>query len=138
MDAYEVPDRHREAVHLRTPADVFPFAANTTRRKQQNHTRPYVPPDHGGPPGQTAMHNLGPMTTLHHRVKTHGNWQVWQPVPGIYLWRDPHGHLYLVDHTGTRSLGETESGEALPDVSIGVYEPPAEMLELDAEQMHAA
>ncbi|MGH3362947.1 MAG: hypothetical protein ACRDOM_10865, partial [Nocardioides sp.] len=23
---------------------------------------------------------------------------------GIYVWRDPHGATYLVDHTGTRQL----------------------------------
>jgi hypothetical protein len=37
-------------------------------------------------------------------IKTHGHWDVAQPFPGIYLWRDPHGTLYLVDHTGTRQL----------------------------------
>jgi hypothetical protein len=125
VDAYEVPDRHREALHLRTPADIFPFAANTGRRKQCDHTKPYVPPDHGGPPGQTGLDNLGPMTTFHHRVKTHGNWQVWQPVPGIYLWRDPHGHLYLVDHTGTRPLGRFQADDVvLPDHLVDTSDGP--------------
>ncbi|WP_436698221.1 DUF222 domain-containing protein, partial [Nocardioides sp. BYT-33-1] len=32
VDAYEIPARLREAVHLIHPADVFPFAANTSRR----------------------------------------------------------------------------------------------------------
>ena len=40
-----------------------------------------------------------------HRVKTLAGWQVQQPFPGIYVWRDPFGALYLVDHTGTRRLG---------------------------------
>ena len=44
------------------------------------------------------------MVGLHHRIKTHGDWQVKQPFPGLYLWRDPHGATYLVDHTGTRRL----------------------------------
>ena len=44
------------------------------------------------------------MTTRHHRIKTHGGWQVQQPFPGIYLWRDRHGATYLVDHTGTRRI----------------------------------
>jgi len=44
------------------------------------------------------------MTPFHHRVKTHPGWQVQQPFPGIFLWRDPHGATYLVDHTGTRRL----------------------------------
>ena len=44
------------------------------------------------------------MTTRHHRIKTHGGWQVQQPFPGIYVLRDPLGAFYLVDHTGTRRL----------------------------------
>lgn len=40
VDGYEIPDRHRQAVHLMTPADTFPFASNTTRRKQIDHTVP--------------------------------------------------------------------------------------------------
>jgi hypothetical protein len=47
------------------------------------------------------------MTTPDHRLKTLGTWTVKQPFPGIYLWRDPHGALYLVDHTGTRRLPRT-------------------------------
>ena len=52
------------------------------------------------------MGNYGPMTIRHHRIKTFGGWQVQQPFPGIYLWRDPFGALYLVDHTGTRRIGD--------------------------------
>jgi hypothetical protein len=44
------------------------------------------------------------MTITHHRIKTFAGWEVQQPFPGIYLWRDPFGALYLVDHTGTRRL----------------------------------
>ena len=51
------------------------------------------------------MGNYGKLTVLHHRIKTFAGWQVQQPFPGIYLWRDPFGALYLVDHTGTRRLG---------------------------------
>jgi hypothetical protein len=45
------------------------------------------------------------MTTFHHRIKTFGGWQVAQPFPGLFLWRDPHGAVYLVDNTGTRRVG---------------------------------
>ncbi len=72
---------------------------------QIDHTEPYVrpgPADHAG--GQSRVGNYGPMTTTHHRIKTFGRWQVKQPFPGIYLWRDPHGAFYLVDHTGTRRI----------------------------------
>jgi hypothetical protein len=50
------------------------------------------------------------MTVFHHRLKTHGGWQVAQPFPGIYLWRDPtNTATYLVDHTGTRRLPRTST-----------------------------
>ena len=101
VDAYEIPERHRQAVALMTPADTFPWGSSTTRTMQIDHTQPYDP---GGPPGQSRIGNYGPMTTVHHRLKTHAGWQVRQPFPGIYLWRDPHGGHYLVDHTGTRHL----------------------------------
>ncbi len=108
VDAYEIPDRHRQAVHLMTPADTFPFATCTSRRMQVDHTVPY---DQGG---ESAVGNYGPMTVSHHRIKTHGRWQVEQPFPGIYVWRDPHGAFYLVDHTGTRRLRSPEIGEPSP------------------------
>ena len=98
VDAYEIPDRHRQAVHLMTPADVFPHGSSTERSMQVDNT---IPHDQGG---QSGIGNYGPMTVTHHRIKTHGRWDVQQPFPGIYLWRDPHGATYLVDHTGTRRL----------------------------------
>jgi hypothetical protein len=115
VDGYEIPDRLREAVRLLSPADVFPYASNTSRRLDLDHTTPYLTSgagddgDGGGgpPPGQTRVGNLGPMTRFHHRLKTFGRWQVAQPFPGIYLWRTPHGRVFLVDHTGTRKLPRT-------------------------------
>jgi hypothetical protein len=104
VDAYEIPDRHRQAVHLMTPADTFPFSSNTTRSQHLDHTVPFVHGEAAKGAGQSRLGNYGPMTGFHHRVKTHGKWQVKQPFPGIYLWCDPHGALYLVDHTGTRRI----------------------------------
>ena len=98
VDAYEIPERHRQAVHLMTPADVFPYSSSLSRTMQVDHTTPY---DRGG---RSGIGNYGPMTIPHHRIKTHGGWDVKQPFPGIYLWRDPHDAYYLVDHTGTRQL----------------------------------
>ena len=69
--------------------------------QQVDHTEPYDP---HGPPGQSGIGNYAPMTTPHHRIKTRGRWDVEQPFSGIYVWRDPHGAFYLVDHTGTRRL----------------------------------
>ncbi|MEJ7741479.1 MAG: HNH endonuclease signature motif containing protein [Nocardioidaceae bacterium] len=107
VDGYEVPDRLREAVHLRSPVDIFPYANSSSRNQDVDHTDPYVDPDEGGPPGQTRLSNLGPMTRFHHRIKTHGRWRVRQPFPGIFIWRSPRGRYYLVDHTGTQRIHKT-------------------------------
>ncbi|MFY9914852.1 MAG: hypothetical protein WAK18_09310, partial [Nocardioidaceae bacterium] len=101
VDAYEIPDRIREAVHLAVPVDCFPYATSTRRSGDIDHTIAYVKPDEGGPPGQTGLGKLGLMTRFHHRVKTHGHWQVVQPFTGVFVWRTPHGRYLLVDHTGT-------------------------------------
>lgn len=77
------------------------------RTIEMDHTHPYLPPDRGGPPGQTRPSNLGPMVTFGHRIKTHAHgWHHRQPQPGVYLWRTPHGHWYRTDDDGTHSLGE--------------------------------
>jgi hypothetical protein len=104
VDSYEIPDRHRLAVRLMTPADIFPFAASTSRGMQVDHTEEY---QHGpgAPPGQSRIGNYGPMVAFHHRIKTHSGWDVEQPFPGIYVWRDPYGAFYVADHTGTRRVG---------------------------------
>jgi hypothetical protein len=120
VDGYEVPDRLREAVHLINPADVFPYGTNTGRGLDTDHTIPWQSTsgdgDHDvGPPGQTRIGNLGKLTRRHHRIKTHGRWQVRQPFPGIWIWRSPHGRHYLVDHTGTTPLGQVADDRASPD-----------------------
>jgi hypothetical protein len=107
VDSYEIPDRLREAVHLASPADAFPFASSVSRRTDIDHTEPYVPTERGGPPGQTAIGNLAKLTRRHHRLKTHGRWQVKQPFPGVLIWRSPRGRMFLVDRTGTRRLPHT-------------------------------
>ena len=92
-----------------TPADIFPYSTNTSRDMEVDHTVPF---DHGAAAegsGQSRVGNYGPMTGFHHRIKTHGDWQVQQPFAGIYVWRDPHGAFYLVDHTGTRRVGASKS-----------------------------
>jgi len=101
VDAYEIPQKLREAVHLIHPGDVFPYAANLGKKVDIDHQVPY---SEGGP---TSTDNLGPLTRTHHRIKTHAGWDVRQPFPGIVIWRDPHGAHYLVDQTGTRQVTAT-------------------------------
>ena len=104
VDAYETPEQMKETVLLRNPCCPFPWCNNTSRTKDMDHIEEYVPPDEGGPPGQTAPHKLGPLCRRHHRLKTHGGWTYTMSEPGIYLWRSPRGRRYLVDHTGTAAL----------------------------------
>ena len=113
VDAYEIPQRTRDAVRLRTVADVFPYGSCTTATMDLDHTVPYLPMDHGGPPGQTAVDNLGPMTRRHHRTVTHGRWGKRQPAAGQYVFRSPKGYVYLVTDHGTLPLGNTEFSRAL-------------------------
>jgi hypothetical protein len=107
VDAYEIPERHRRAVRMMTPADTFPFGSSVSDDLEVDHTIAYRRDADGRPavPGQSRIGNYGPLTTFHHRIKTHGGWQVAQPFPGLFLWRDPHGAVYLVDNTGTRRVG---------------------------------
>ena len=104
VDGYEIPRRIREAMFLRMPASCFPYAGGS-HRMDLDHTKPYLPPARGGPPGQTGVHNLGPMTRLEHRTKTHSRWRVRQPEPGFWIWRSPHHTYYLVSNAGTQYLG---------------------------------
>jgi hypothetical protein len=91
-----------------------------------DHTTPHA---RGGISG---IGNYGPMSRRHHRIKTHGRWQVQQPFPGIYVWRDPHGAYYLVDHTGTRRItrlpADTEQTETpRPHVVLDLSWTPDDM-----------
>ena len=107
VDAYEIPQRLRDAIRLRDLADVFPYGSCTTATMDLDHTRPYVPMIKGGPPGQTSLAGLGPMTRHHHRTVTHGGWQKTQPAPGQFVFRSPTGRVYLVTNNGTQPLGTT-------------------------------
>jgi Domain of unknown function (DUF222) len=113
VDSYEIPASLREQILLRNPADVFPYAAAVSRSIDIDHTIPYLNPDKGGPPGQTRIGNLGPQLRRHHNYKTHGGWQVGQPEPATWLWRAPHGRIYLVNTTGTHPLGDSQFAQAI-------------------------
>ena len=119
VDSYEIPASLREQLLLRNPADVFPYAAAVSRSIDVDHTIPYLSPDRGGPPGQTRIGNLGTQVRRHHRLKTHGGWQVRQPESGTWLWRSPQHRIYLVNATGTHPLGDTEFAEAIWRAAAG-------------------
>lgn len=104
VDAYEFPQRMREALWLRTPASVFPYSANTSRGMDINHTIPYRS---GSPPGagQTGLHNAGPLGRAEHRFVTHGRVSIRQPGDGTYLFKTRFGRVLITNPTGTFDLG---------------------------------
>lgn len=111
LEAYEIPPSLAESLALREPFEVFPWGTAPTHRTDLDHTQPWReslgadPPGRLEPPGQTGLHNLGPLSRHHHRAKTFGSFRCYQPLPGLYLWASPSGHWFRVDHTGTRPLG---------------------------------
>ncbi|UDY22457.1 HNH endonuclease signature motif containing protein [Nocardioides sp. Kera G14] len=105
VDSYEIPRRHRRAVEVLFPASVFPWGGRRGPTSQIDHTIAWKT---DGPTGQTGIGNLGPLSTREHRLKTHGDVDVKQPFPGIFLWRDAGGAVYLVDASGTRALRHQE------------------------------
>lgn len=106
VDGYEIPRSVREAVLLRNPASAFPWSWCTDRHSLQlDHVQRYIALAHGGPPGQTDPRGLAPLVQTEHQSKTSGHWRERTPVPGVYLWRGPHGWVHLVTNQGTFPLG---------------------------------
>lgn len=75
--------------------------------------------DPQGPPGQTGMHNSGPLGRRHHRWKTHAGYVSRQSGTTRWVWRTPYGRHYLVDHRGTRRLDQ-EGGAMVMAAPRGV------------------
>jgi hypothetical protein len=106
VNGYEHPTLVKQRTLLRTLGDVFPHSTNLGyRRLDHDHPTPYVPPDRGGPPGQTGDLNDAPLTRTHHRVKTHKpGYDLRQLGLGAYRWVTPHGLGRLVTPRGTRKV----------------------------------
>jgi hypothetical protein len=102
---------------------VFPYGTCTSAAIDADHTRPYVPLPRGGPPGQTGLHNLAPLSRAHHRAVTFGGWLRRQPEPGVHVFRSPTGYLFLVTNHGTLRLGRGTYASALWDAAKPPEEP---------------
>ncbi|MCW5951359.1 MAG: HNH endonuclease [Propionibacteriaceae bacterium] len=100
VDAYEVPDRMREIVMARDRHEVFPWSSREARSLDLDHTVAWVE----GAPGQTRPSNLEPLSRRPHRGKTHGDWRLDQPRPGVFWWRSPRGQIFRVGPDGTRNM----------------------------------
>jgi len=107
-DAHDPPGWMREQVILRDRHCVFPWCERNARSCDLDHIEPY---DHGDehtrpPPGQTRPEGLAPLCRPHHRCKTLHGWTYQRLPDGSYRWKDPHGHIYIVNpETGTTYLG---------------------------------
>ena len=99
VDRHDPPERMREQVQLLHATCVFPGCRRDSRACDLDHVEPYVPPDEGGPPGQTRPDNLAPLCRRHHRVKTHSAWHYKLTGPGSFTWTSPTGHQYDVTST---------------------------------------
>ena len=100
VGSYEIPERIRDAVHWRSPVDMFPYGTQPSQRCDLDHTDPY---DHSptGPPGQTRVDNLAPLSRRPHRAKTARAWQLTQYEGGWLEWVSPAGYRYATGPYGT-------------------------------------
>lgn len=119
LNCYEHPVWLQEQRKLTTPGDCFPYARAVPGLAGQvdlDHPTPYDPL---GPPGQTGMHNSGPLGRRHHRWKTHAGYLSRQCGTSRWVWRTPHHRYYLVDHRGTHRLDE-EQGRMMFEAPDGL------------------
>ena len=97
VDRHDPPPWMAERVKLRDPQCVFPYCQTHARDCDLDHIVAYVPPDEGGPPGQTNPQNLAPLCRRHHRAKTAKRWRYHRTDDGSYAWTSPHDERYLVN-----------------------------------------
>lgn len=100
IDAYEIPERLRFAVHQRHPYNVFPFSGTPAPSCDTDHTRPYDP----GPAGADVLQQPRPAVppgaprqdTLRLQGGTLGG--------DRHLWTSRYGYRDLTTPSGARYL----------------------------------
>jgi hypothetical protein len=102
FDAYEHPIDLADRVHLRSPADGFPYGTQVSSHLDIDHIERFL----SGVPGQTGDHNSQPLSRTGHRIKTFTGFAARQLRPGVCVWRTPHSQYYLVSPQGTEELDE--------------------------------
>ena len=106
VDRHDPPPWMAERVKLRDRQCVFPYCQTNARDCDLDHIIPYVPPDEGGPPGQTNPRNLAPLCRRHHRAKTATRWRYQRTDDGSYAWTSRYEERYLVTNGGTIPLAD--------------------------------
>ena len=102
VDRHDPPAWMRHAALLAEATCVFPGCTRDSRRCDLDHIDGYVPPEDGGPPGQTRLANLAPLCRTHHRLKTHAGWSYRRLSDNHYRWTTPTGD-HLAVHTRRRT-----------------------------------
>lgn len=97
VDRHDPPAAMAEAVRLRDETCVFPGCTRRSERADLDHIEEYVPPDEGGPPGQTHPARLAPLCRRHHRAKTFGAFTYHRRPDGSYEWTLPSGRRIATD-----------------------------------------
>ncbi len=107
VDRHDPPEVMREAVLLRDGHCVFPGCTVDARSCDLDHIDPYVPPDDGGPPGQTSLHNLACLCRRHHRLKTFTAWTYQRAPDDSYaVGQPPRHHLHRQPRPGTLNAAD--------------------------------
>ncbi len=96
-DDHDPSPELRDLVVLRDTSCVFPWCTVDSRDCDLDHIEPYVPPEDGGPPGQTCPEGLAPLCRRHHRAKTARTWSYRRERDGTYTWTDPRRGTHRVD-----------------------------------------
>ena len=121
-DAYQTPNRMRFVIEQRNPVDVFPYGTIAAQHCDMDHTIPFV----NGDKGQTHPGNLGPLARKAHRAKTHGDCQLEQPSPGLYIWTTKLGYHYAITAAGTTRIqipGSIENKAKMPSIAAAESRP---------------
>ncbi len=114
FDAYEHPISLADRVHLRSPADGFPYGTQVSSHLDFDHVEPYQYGEQWVP-GQTGDHSSQPLSRTSHRIKTFAGFTARQLRPGVYVWRTPHRRYYLVSPQGTEELDEPVGSGLMSD-----------------------
>ena len=91
VDRHDPPARMADAVRFRDETCVYPACRRAAESCDLDHIVGYVPPDEGGPPGQTSADGLAPLCRRHHRAKTFGAFSYRRLGDGSYEWTLPTG-----------------------------------------------
>jgi hypothetical protein len=89
-ESYEPPQALIDFLLARDRTCRFPGCRAPARSGDLDHAQSW---ESGG---ETSAQNLGALCRRHHRLKTHGGWQLKSESDGSCLWTSPHGKEYLV------------------------------------------